>query len=251
MYHNKAMRRSQKFRAMKPLVTALLEGYEPHYLGCVEEEADAVGVWTCAGAKSMTCVANVNNLTFTGFARLCYGDYGKRPTEEGHMILAVNPAWTRSSDIGQLWDRKLKQQAKALIDDTRWETLFYLRCVGRGGLRLMCLRCIARACLDTCVEARRSCTLPCAGRFGRLEATWGCCSGSGQEHGKCTETRARRAGRAYSGRGGQMRSLCSGTSCSKAKKSPRLRKSPMLWLGKVEGEEGRMLWCGGTLDLGL
>jgi len=115
----------QKFRAQRPLVEAMLEGYGPDFLGVVEEEPDGVGVWRCG--PDLTCVCNVNDLTFNGFARLCRGDYGARPTEEGHTILAVNCSWTAGANIGQLWDRDLKRRARAIIDDSAWEWVYFAR----------------------------------------------------------------------------------------------------------------------------
>jgi hypothetical protein len=68
----------------------------------LESDADGVGVWSTADT---TLVAQVNNATFEPFAQLCDGKYGVKPTLPEHTVLAVNPAWTDSRDIGQPWDR--------------------------------------------------------------------------------------------------------------------------------------------------
>eukprot|EP00887_Chlorella_sp_A99_P004970 scaffold4.g4970.t1 len=76
----------------------------------------------------MTVVAQVSNPTFAPFVRLCAGEFGSRVLEWGHMLVVVNPSWTRSQDIGQLWDSQLRAAAAALIDDpTRpWTPIYHL-----------------------------------------------------------------------------------------------------------------------------
>ncbi|KAI7840534.1 hypothetical protein COHA_005690 [Chlorella ohadii] len=92
----------------------------------LESPADGIGVWRAAGGD-MTVVAQVGNLNFAPFARLCAGEFGGAPLDPGHTLLVVNPTWTRSADIGQLWDRKLKAAAAALIDDpAAWLPLYHL-----------------------------------------------------------------------------------------------------------------------------
>lgn len=46
--------------------------------------------------------AQVGNVNFAPFARLCAGDFGASVLDPGHTILAVNPTWTKSGDIGQV-----------------------------------------------------------------------------------------------------------------------------------------------------
>lgn len=60
----------------------------------------------------------------TGFARVCQGGFGKRVLEPGHTILAVNCSWTKASDIGQLWERELKERARFLLEETTWEDVY-------------------------------------------------------------------------------------------------------------------------------
>lgn len=119
----------QRFRAIKPLIEQhLLEGYRTKSFGMLESPADGVGVWVLefgSGSKG-TVVANVTNATFGPFARLCAGEFGSDVLEDDHLLLAVNPSWTTSSDIGQLWDFALKRQAAALIDDpSEWECIYH------------------------------------------------------------------------------------------------------------------------------
>lgn len=109
----------------------------------------------------------MGNLNFAPFARLCGGEFGAAVLEPEHTIVAVNPTWTSSRDIGQvgdaaatlrciacssrvlarahaltrssahppnlhlswqLWDKKLKAAAAALIDEPgAWLPLYHLR----------------------------------------------------------------------------------------------------------------------------
>lgn len=117
----------QRFRGLRPLVESLLEGYgSPEFLGMLESPADGIGCWTaCDGG--ITLATLVTNATFNPFARLCAGDFGARVLDPGHLIAVVNPSWTTSKDVGQLWDRKLKAAAAALIDDsTAWTAVYHL-----------------------------------------------------------------------------------------------------------------------------
>lgn len=117
----------QRFRGLRPLVEALLDGYgAPTFLGMLESPADGIGCWAACdgGATVATLVSNAN---FAPFARLCAGDFGARVLDPGHLIAVVNPSWTDSRDVGQLWDRRLKAAAAALIDDpAAWEAVYHL-----------------------------------------------------------------------------------------------------------------------------
>ncbi|KAI3430806.1 hypothetical protein D9Q98_009217 [Chlorella vulgaris] len=117
----------QRFRRLRPLVEDhLLSGYNAEFVGMLESPADGIGVWRAASA-SMTVVTQVSNLTFSIFARLCDGEFGKSVLEPGHLLVAVNPTWTQSRDIGQLWDRKLRARAAAIIDgQDAWLPLYHL-----------------------------------------------------------------------------------------------------------------------------
>ncbi|KAL4436363.1 hypothetical protein ABPG77_009925 [Micractinium sp. CCAP 211/92] len=117
----------QRFRRLRPLVEeGLLSGYDPQFVGMLESPADGMGVWRAAGGD-VTVVAQVGNLNFAPFARLCAGEFGGRVLEPGHTLLVVNPTFTSSRDIGQLWDRKLKAAAAEIIDDaSAWLPLYHL-----------------------------------------------------------------------------------------------------------------------------
>lgn len=103
-----------------------LNRYSPTFVGLVETPEDGVGVWTFGGGDA-TCIANANAQTFQGFARVCEGDFGAAVLQSGHTIVAVNCAFGPAKDIGQLWDRKLKRRAKALVEDCAWTPLFVCR----------------------------------------------------------------------------------------------------------------------------
>ena len=94
----------QRFRALRPLIESMLDGYDPQFLGMLESPADGIGVWAACGGAA-TVAACVSNATFAPFARLCAGEFGARVLEPGHLLVAVNPSWTSSADIGQRWDR--------------------------------------------------------------------------------------------------------------------------------------------------
>jgi hypothetical protein len=81
--------------------------------------AAATALQLAGGCRSglsvhVTAAPQVNNATFAPFAQLCDGKYGSKPTQPEHTVLAVNPAWTSSRDIGQPWDRWGWAQAGAL-----------------------------------------------------------------------------------------------------------------------------------------
>eukprot|EP01026_Neomeris_dumetosa_P005618 TRINITY_DN11637_c0_g1_i1.p1 TRINITY_DN11637_c0_g1~~TRINITY_DN11637_c0_g1_i1.p1 ORF type:complete len:298 (-),score=19.69 TRINITY_DN11637_c0_g1_i1:49-897(-) len=116
----------QKFRVLKGMCEELLFGYESEFVGMLESELDGIGVWR---TEDMTIVANVTNATFKPFSDLCFGKYGQGPTRQQEILLAVNPTWTSYKDIGQLWDRQLKQRAQDIIEGYMWQYLYYLKVV--------------------------------------------------------------------------------------------------------------------------
>ena len=119
----------QRFRALRPLIeNSLLEGYRVKSFGMLDDPRDGVGVWILefgTGSRA-TVVANVTNATFQSFADLCSGKFGNSILEDDHLLIAVNPSWTTSADIGQFWDFSLKKQAAALVDNPNdWETIYH------------------------------------------------------------------------------------------------------------------------------
>ena len=81
----------------------------------------------CLSASLACCHCQVGNQNFAPFARLCAGEFGGAVLEPQHTLVAVNPSWTASKDIGQLWDRRLRQQAAAVIDaPAAWLPLYHL-----------------------------------------------------------------------------------------------------------------------------
>ncbi|KAF8059444.1 hypothetical protein HT031_005249 [Scenedesmus sp. PABB004] len=120
----------QRFRALRPLVEATLEGYEVNFLGMLESPADGLGCWTLGAppdAPSATFVGIPTNATFASFAKLCDGGYGAAPARPGHTLVAVNPDWTGPADIGQFWERDLKAAAARLLAPGAWAPLYAAR----------------------------------------------------------------------------------------------------------------------------
>jgi hypothetical protein len=102
----------------------MLDGYAPRFEGMLESPADGLGVWAAADG-ALTAVTLPSNATIKPFLRLAEGDFGARVLAPGHALLAVNGAWTRSVDVGQLWEGGLRARAAKLIDDDdAWTTLF-------------------------------------------------------------------------------------------------------------------------------
>ncbi|GLI59331.1 hypothetical protein VaNZ11_001188 [Volvox africanus] len=112
----------QRFRALRKLVDALLEGYDAEFLGCLEDGADGVGLWSCG--SDMTLIANVTNATVPSLVKLFDGGYGSRVTYPGHTIVAVNPQWTDAGSVGQPWQWRLRQRAAEVLDENLWSTLY-------------------------------------------------------------------------------------------------------------------------------
>ncbi|KAL4517974.1 hypothetical protein Ndes2526A_g02340 [Nannochloris sp. 'desiccata'] len=117
----------QRFRALRPCVENFIDSFgSPSFVGMLESPADGIGVWTALNGTA-TVVTFVNNATFAPFIRLCQGDFGDKVLNSEHVLIAINPNWTQSKDIGQLWDRKLKKKAAELIDDPNsWLPLYHL-----------------------------------------------------------------------------------------------------------------------------
>ena len=116
---------------LQPVVTPLLQGYEPNFLGMIDV---GMGVWSLANGD-VTAVSNVADLSFDTFAKLCDGEFGAAPTRADHTLLLLNPRLTTSKAIGQPWQRELRQKAVAYVDETDW--LWAYRCkpiAARGGL---------------------------------------------------------------------------------------------------------------------
>mmetsp|Transcript_18608 Transcript_18608/g.52316 ORF Transcript_18608/g.52316 Transcript_18608/m.52316 type:complete len:354 (-) Transcript_18608:312-1373(-) len=106
----------QRFRALRPQVDQLIEGYpDSKFLGLLEADADGVGLWTCGA--DMTLCGQVTNPTFPTLVKLLDGGYGSRVIAPGHTIIAINPSWGNSGEIGQFWERSLKKRAAEIMGE--------------------------------------------------------------------------------------------------------------------------------------
>lgn len=84
--------------------------YEPEFVGMVPDPRDAVGVWTTKVSDlGMSVIVNANTLTLESLIELCEGKYGPGPTRPDHCIVAVNCTWGTSDDVGQFWERCVRQ----------------------------------------------------------------------------------------------------------------------------------------------
>ena len=112
--------------AMRPLVDELLSGYDPAYLGTID--VGQMGVWSIA---DLTAVSFVADLSFAPFAKLARGGFGDAPTRDGHTLLLLNPRLTTAANVGQPWERSLRREAQALVDDGGWRWIYAARPLGQ------------------------------------------------------------------------------------------------------------------------
>ncbi len=86
-----------------------------------------------------TAISLVSNATAGALVRLCGGAFGERPTRDGHTLLAVNPSWTTSADVGQFWEGRLRAQAAPLLEGAPWEAVYVAEALRRpnGGTALL------------------------------------------------------------------------------------------------------------------
>ena len=94
-------------------------------------DADGVGVWSLElGKRGATLLTLVGDLTFVTLRDVLRGRYGKRPLDPEHAVLVVNP-WLSFGKgevaIGQPWQQGLKADAREMLDDTQWVTVYALR----------------------------------------------------------------------------------------------------------------------------
>ena len=83
-----------------------------------------------------TAISFVSNATVPALLRLLGGEFGSRPTRPDHTILAVNPSWSDSSEVGNFWERALREKAAQALEGTPWEEVYVcaaLRRTTRGG----------------------------------------------------------------------------------------------------------------------
>ena len=112
--------------AMRPLVDGLLSGYDPKYLGTID--VGQMGVWSLA---DLTAVGFVADLSFAPFAKLARGEFGEAPLRDDHTLLLLNPRLTTAANIGQPWERALRREARALVDEGGWRWIYAARPLGQ------------------------------------------------------------------------------------------------------------------------
>jgi len=131
----------QMFRLQRPSVESVLEGRSAEFRGMLGYDQDGVGVWSgrMEGDSRLTVVTSPQDMVIAEFFKLLKGEYGSAPRDG--VVVVVNPGWTDSSNIGNFWERQLKQDAKDLLDNGGWTPLYHLEVVRRadfGGLLLFC-----------------------------------------------------------------------------------------------------------------
>jgi hypothetical protein len=60
----------QRFRAVRPLVDSLLQGYDTRFLGLLEDASDGVGLWS---TPDLSAIGIITNPTFPSLLKLIGG----------------------------------------------------------------------------------------------------------------------------------------------------------------------------------
>lgn len=117
----------QRFRVTRRYVEEMLNGYDPQFLGMLEEPSDGIGVWRC---DRMTALTHVADATVGALMSLCQGKYGDSVLEPGHLLVVVNSFWTEGGGkVGQPWEVALRREARELLGGGDWEKVYCLRAV--------------------------------------------------------------------------------------------------------------------------
>jgi len=74
-----------------------------------------------------TAVGFVADLSFSPFRDLARGRFGEGPTRDDHTLLLLNPRLTTAANIGQPWDRRLRRDAREIVDETDWRWIYGAR----------------------------------------------------------------------------------------------------------------------------
>eukprot|EP00983_Pelagomonas_calceolata_P032191 1010537-Pelagomonas_calceolata.AAC.2 len=90
----------------------LVELVSPCYSACQNVKTSFVEAVCQANTLAtldadMTLCGQVTNPTFPTLVKLLDGGYGSRVIAPGHTIIAINPSWGNSGEIGQFWERCL------------------------------------------------------------------------------------------------------------------------------------------------
>ena len=81
----------------------------------------------------MTAISLVSNATVPALLRLLRGDFGARPCRAEHTVVAVNPSWTASADVGNFWEGRLRAEAAPVLEGTAWEAAYVALPLRRAG----------------------------------------------------------------------------------------------------------------------
>ena len=114
--------------AMRPLAEELLASFGATFLGTID--VGQMGVWSAPSAE-LTAVGFVADLSFSAFARLARGEYGGAPTRARHTLLLLNPRLSAAANIGQPWERALRREAAALVDEGGWRWVYAARALAQ------------------------------------------------------------------------------------------------------------------------
>lgn len=59
----------------------------------------------CVAVRAMSVMRRALAWQVPSLLKLMDGGYGARPTQPGHMLVLLNPAWTSADSVGQPWQR--------------------------------------------------------------------------------------------------------------------------------------------------
>ena len=88
-------------------------------------------IWSVG--DDVTAISLVSNATVSALLRLLSGAFGARPTRPEHTVVAVNPSWTVSADVGNFWERDLRAALAAVLEGTAWEAVYVALPLRRAG----------------------------------------------------------------------------------------------------------------------
>ena len=84
----------------------------------------------------VTAISLVSNATVPALVRLVGGEFGSRPAQASHTVVAsrtINPSWTVSADVGNFWEGKLRAAAAPVLEGAAWEAAYVALPLRRAG----------------------------------------------------------------------------------------------------------------------